>query len=47
MSLLAGPISGLTHSFILSAVTLDQVKAGAQKYLQPDALVITVVKPAA
>jgi zinc protease len=27
------------------AVTLDQVKAVAQKYLQPDALVISVVKP--
>ena len=27
------------------AVTLDQVKAAAQKYLTPDALVISVVKP--
>ena len=27
------------------AVTLDQVKAVAQKYLKPDALVIAVVKP--
>ncbi|MCU0786438.1 MAG: insulinase family protein, partial [Verrucomicrobia bacterium] len=27
------------------AVTLDQVKAAANKYLQPDALVIAVVKP--
>ena len=27
------------------AVTLDQVKAVAQKYLTPDALVIAMVKP--
>src|SRR5206468_11775592 len=27
------------------AVTLDQVKAAAKKYLRPDALVIAVVKP--
>ena len=27
------------------AVTLEQIKAAAQKYLQPDALVISVVKP--
>ena len=32
---------------LYEAVTLDQVKAAAQKYLQPDALVIAVVKPAA
>ena len=28
------------------AVTLDDVKAAARKYLKPDALVISVVKPA-
>ena len=27
------------------AVTLDQVKAAAQKYLLPDALVISLVRP--
>jgi len=27
------------------AVTLEQIKAAAQKYLQPDALVISIVKP--
>ena len=32
---------------LYAAVPLDQVKAAAQKYLQPDALVIAVVKPAA
>jgi zinc protease len=31
---------------LYDAVTLDQVKAAAQKYLQPAALVIAVVKPA-
>ena len=31
---------------LYEAVTLDQVKAAAQKYLQPEALVIAVVKPA-
>jgi zinc protease len=29
----------------LEAVTLDQVKAAAQKYLKPDACVVSVVKP--
>jgi hypothetical protein len=29
----------------IEAVTLAQVKAAAQKYLKPDALVIAVVKP--
>jgi predicted Zn-dependent peptidase len=27
------------------AVTLEQIKAAAQKYLRPDALVVAVVKP--
>ena len=27
------------------AVTLEQIKAAAQKYLKPDAVVISVVKP--
>jgi predicted Zn-dependent peptidase len=26
-------------------VTLEQIKAAAQKYLKPDALVVAVVKP--
>ena len=30
---------------LYDAVTLDQVKAVAQKYLKPDALVIATVKP--
>jgi zinc protease len=30
---------------LYEAVTLDQVKAAAQKYIQPEALVIAVVKP--
>ena len=30
---------------LYEAVTLDQVKAAAQKYLKPEALVIAVVKP--
>jgi zinc protease len=29
----------------LQAVTLDQVKAVAQKYLKPDTFVLAVVKP--
>jgi zinc protease len=29
----------------IEAVTLEQVRAAAQKYLKPDALVIAVVKP--
>ena len=32
---------------LYEAVTLDQVKTAAQKYLRPEALVIAVVKPAA
>jgi predicted Zn-dependent peptidase len=28
------------------AVTLDQIKAAAQKYLKPDAFVVSIVKPA-
>ena len=27
------------------AVTLEQIKAAAQKYLKPDALVVSIVKP--
>jgi predicted Zn-dependent peptidase len=30
---------------LFEAVTLEQVKAAAQKYLRPDALVIATVKP--
>jgi zinc protease len=36
-----------TEDALYEAVTLDQVKTVAQKYLKPDALVIAVVKPAA
>ena len=34
-----------TEDAKFEAVTLDQVKAAAQKYLKPDALVISIVKP--
>jgi predicted Zn-dependent peptidase len=34
-----------TEDAKFEAVTLEQVKAVAQKYLKPDALVISVVKP--
>jgi len=30
---------------LFEAVTLDQVKSVAQKYLRPDALVIALIKP--
>jgi len=42
---------GLGHAFSeqedakFEAVTLDQMKAAAQKYLRPDAMVIAIVKP--
>jgi len=40
---------GYAHTYAedaqLEAVTLEEVKAAAQKYLKPDALVIAVVKP--
>ena len=35
-----------TEDALYEAVTLDQVKAVARKYLKPDALVIAMVKPA-
>jgi zinc protease len=35
-----------TEDALYEAVTLEQVKAVARKYLTPDALVIAVVKPA-
>ncbi len=34
-----------TEDKLYEAVTLDHVKAAAQKYLKPDALVVAVVKP--
>jgi predicted Zn-dependent peptidase len=34
-----------TEDALYEAVTLDQVKTVAQKYLKPDALVIAIVKP--
>jgi len=34
-----------TEDALYEAVTLDQVKAVAEKYLKPNALVIAVVKP--
>jgi zinc protease len=52
MSTALDELYGLGHSHIdkedalSEAVTLDQVKAVARKYLQPEALVIAVVKPA-
>jgi zinc protease len=36
-----------TDDALYEAVTLEQVKAAAQKYLKPDALVIATVKPGA
>jgi zinc protease len=34
-----------TEDALYEAVTADQIKKSAQKYLKPDALVIAVVKP--
>jgi zinc protease len=36
---------GDTEDVKFEAVTLDQVKAAAQKYLKPDAFVVSIVKP--
>jgi zinc protease len=36
---------GDTEDAKFEAVTLEQVKAAAQKYLRPDALVVSIVKP--